>query len=300
MTRAQLIKQALIGIAVLVATASPTLSSEAPQQVQLTGCVRDFIEKAKPNGHPDFENKPSAGFSIYCKNVATTLGPQNRPVLNPTLGYKITTQWKDNQNRPICYTLFGQPGDVAGVQGVQNNGGITSAASFEQWFKDVPGVNLSMPLTLTLVRNPDGKYVFDDKIDPEYASLGGFFPIDGELFGNSGPAPNGGAAPDHNYHFTFELHTNFTYDADANQVFQFIGDDDVWVFIDGKLVIDLGGVHSAKEQFVDLDRLDLVDGQTYPLSFFFAERHRTASNFRIETNLVLSTPNYPSVTAAFD
>jgi fibro-slime domain-containing protein len=153
---------------------------------------------------------------------------------------------------------------------------------------------MSQALTLNLFRQADGSYVFDDKLDSYYVSKGGFFPIDNQLFGNSGGNPK------HNFHFTLELHTLFTYDADANQTFKFIGDDDVWVFIDGKLVIDLGGVHSAKEQFVELNRLGLVDGQNYMLDFFFAERHRTQSNFRIQTNLMLMTDSSPAITAAYD
>ena len=65
-------------------------------------------------------------------------------------------------------------------------------------------------------------------------------------------------------------------------------------------MIDLGGVHAAHDQFVDLNRLGLTDGESYPLDFFFAERHRTQSNFRIQTNLLLATPTLPTITSGFD
>jgi fibro-slime domain-containing protein len=59
-------------------------------------------------------------------------------------------------------------------------------------------------------------------------------------------------------------------------------------------------VHAAVEQFVDVSRLGLVDGETYSLDFFFAERHRTQSNFRIVTNLFLETVAPPTISAVFD
>ena len=144
-------------------------------------------------------------------------------------------------------------------------------------------MNISQRLTLTLVRQENGHYVFDDKLDPKYQDLGGFFPIEDQLFGNPG------GRPDRNFHFTVEMHMDFEYDADGDQFFKFTGDDDVWVFVNGELVIDLGGVHAAHDQYVDLNRLGLADGETYQLDFFFAERHRTQSNFRITTNLPLES-----------
>lgn len=270
------------------------LADDPPEFIELTGVVRDFRERTVQGGHPDFERRPANGFALYCGNIEHELDADRKPVFKGG-GFKVTGHWRDSMGRRIAPHMYDASlGDSAGSKGATDPGAIQSVESFRQWFRDTPGTNMSKPLTLRFQRQSNGSYVFDDKTDPYYANLGGFFPIDGQLFGNSPGSPH------HNYHFTFELHTEFTYDADGHQVFQFIGDDDVWVFIDNKLVIDLGGVHGATDQFVDLNRLDLVDGQTYSLSFFFAERHRTQSNFRIVTNLKLQSVTLPTVSAAFD
>jgi fibro-slime domain-containing protein len=96
-----------------------------------------------------------------------------------------------------------------------------------------------------------------------------------------------------NYGFTFELHAKFTYKRGTGQNFRFQGDDDVWVYINGRLVIDLGGLHSAENAEVNLDNLDLTDGMTYPLDFFFAERRVVASRLTINTSLELRPPDDP-------
>jgi fibro-slime domain-containing protein len=148
-------------------------------------------------------------------------------------------------------------------------GFIQSIDSFHQWYNTVPGVNQAFALELYLQPNAN-KYSFESH---------SFFPLDGSGFGNEGQ--------NHNFSFTFELHTRFLYK--GGEAFQFSGDDDLWVFINGKLAIDLGGVHAASTQNINLDtaaqRLGITPNNEYALDFFQAERHATQSNFQIDTTL---------------
>ncbi|UCD75789.1 MAG: fibro-slime domain-containing protein [Phycisphaerales bacterium] len=283
----------LAGGALGLLTSSSALAGDPPATIDVTGTVRDFRERTEDGGHPDFEQRPMHGFARYVDNIASDIGAEDRPVFVGG-GYKIAENWRDVEHRPICRLLYDpELGDIEGTLAQQDNGGITSSESFALWYTDELGVNLAKPLTITLALQPDGRYVFDDRLDPVYAERGGFFPIDDDLFGNSPKS-------DHNFHFTYELHLECEYDSTGKQFFMFIGDDDVWVFVNGKLVIDLGGVHAALDQYIDMDRLGLKDGETYRIDFFFAERFRPQSNFRIETNIPVRTAGLPSTTAAFD
>lgn len=107
-----------------------------------------------------------------------------------------------------------------------------------------------------------------------------FFPIDGKGFGNEGHQ--------HNYSFSMELHSEFTYTGD--EFLEFTGDDDVWVFINGKLALDLGGIHEPRSgsfRTKDIEHShDLEVGRTYRFDLFFAERHVVQSNLLLTTNIV--------------
>lgn len=147
----------------------------------------------------------------------------------------------------------------------------TSKEHFDQWYRTGEW-NREVLYTLPL-EGQEGHLTF---------SSSSFFPIDDQGFGNEGR--------DHNYAFTFELHTEFTYT--GGEVFTFVGDDDLWVFINRKLAVDVGGLHPAESATIRLDeaaeRLGIEVGETYPLSLFHAERHTWHSNFHIETNIVFT------------
>ncbi len=228
----------LAGLAVAILLGAPT--SVRAQAFQPSTIELLGTIRDFHQSHPDMQYRIAVDPGI----VEPILGPDGKPVYTTSRPYTLTTHGRD---------------------------------LFDQWYRDVPGVNLAAPLPLTLTNSaaaPD-IYTFDSS---------SFFPIDGQLFGNEGQ--------NHNYSFTFELHTRFTYR--GGETFQFRGDDDVFVFVNHHLVIDLGGVHGPLAASVALDsvadQLGLSTGGAYDLDFFFAERYCCGSNFRMQTSILLEQP----------
>ena len=284
-------------------SATPTLDRGVCEITYLAATVRDFAS-SRAKGSPFYNSEfgPGrgcwrGGWSGIKGMVDTILGPGRKPVRSAhDTGSFYPNQWTW-ANRCTYDTLPGLQAEI-GDSGIATN-----------WFRTVEGKNAEtcrdIPLTLDSV---NGNYAHNS---PRYFPIDDFTKLDNGADNPYFDRINGDDGRTHNYGFCLESHGSFEYK--KGQTFKFRGDDDVWFFIDNRLVVDLGGIHGPWEDSVKLDTIGsvitsrwvnnvqvydtvrtaarLVEGRTYNFDFFFCERNPQGSSMRIETSMNLRTNN---------
>ncbi len=167
-----------------------------------------------------------------------------------------------------CVEVDDTPASVGGADPAS----VASNGTFAQWFNEVPGVNMEAQARMVFSKDATGalKYSTND-----------FRPIDGEMLEEGAYGAN--------RNFTLEMDGSFYYTPCSGQFLEFFGDGDAFVYVDGKLVLEMAGNNLGITQYVDMDRLGLTPGEAHELKFFYAQRSCGASRFSLRTNVDLMT-----------
>jgi len=245
------------------------------------GTVYRATQEATSWEEPQWNNQTWAPFD--CENDGTD--PTDQTIISRRIFTALVRDHSADQDNFQGAASAGGKGmvlDTLSSTGVpiKNSEKVDPGSSnLNEWFVTKDGNDTCIDMIWKQTSEGNWEYDSDD--------YGGFFPIDDFNHANNSKNVYG-----HNYHFTMELHLQFKYEEGTAQLFEFIGDDDVWIFINGTLAIDIGGIHGPQAGSVNLDteksKLDLIDGQTYALDIFFCERQTTGSNFRASTSIDIS------------
>ena len=232
--------------------------------------------------------------------LLAVLGAQSVRSIKPTQLFDCTVQDfplntpnKDFDGSAQCSTFSTNPVVKKAVMDTLNSQNMIqynvatdafdSAASFAEWFHASPN-SITLPTSVPL-----------SKVGTlwQYDSMA-FYPTSGQGY------DKGGTVDSKNY-FGSRCSSKFVYK--GGETFVWRGNDDMWVFVNGKLMIDAGGIHNAKkteeaEYTVNMDDFSLTKGCRVDIRLFFADRcSRTGSNFRIQTSM---EPVRPSETVGND
>ena len=268
-----------------------------------------FYDFRTDRTNPEFE-APNHG-DVYHNMVSTFLGGDKKPILgnNPHRNYYIKYWFSDwNTNGAKGDNTIPYYKNLPGYHGNPPGGGNWDDENFfpdDQWlvgasyYNQLKTKNVGHDTSFKNVVVQDS-LVFTQVSGSEYQYTNySFYPLDGKGFEANGGVRDWNVAKDvnsckwkgpanHNYGFTMEIHRTFI--KIPGLTFEFKGDDDVWLFIDNKLAMDLGGCHDITTNSVNIDALGLNDGQEYSFDFFYCERHSSSSDIQVTTNMLIYVP----------
>jgi fibro-slime domain-containing protein len=256
--------------------------STKPDKLVLPIVYRDFKAWNVTGGHVDFAHFQGNGRG-YAGIAQPTLGPAGVPV-------HVTGCWPTpGAGYPSLLTANGCP------PGNANPTWDPAIDWFGMWYVDNATYNKTVVETITLPPIAGGAFRYEDL---------SFFPLNGKGW-DAGQAGT-------NYGFTSVVRTWFEYTGTSS--LSFYGDDDVWVYVNKKLAVDLGGTHQQATGSVTLDAttghgyvcdfvapgnaypspacspalanghdvdLGLQMGKVYEIAVFQAERFPTESNYQL-------------------
>eukprot|EP00208_Stichococcus_sp_RCC1054_P006162 CAMPEP_0206137638 /NCGR_PEP_ID=MMETSP1473-20131121/2729_1 /ASSEMBLY_ACC=CAM_ASM_001109 /TAXON_ID=1461547 /ORGANISM="Stichococcus sp, Strain RCC1054" /LENGTH=705 /DNA_ID=CAMNT_0053530825 /DNA_START=617 /DNA_END=2734 /DNA_ORIENTATION=- len=138
-----------------------------------------------------------------------------------------------------------------------------SAIDFNQWWNVATTYSQDAILTFAEMLDSSGIKAFIFAQAP-------FFPLNGQLLGAANPSAN-------NRYFTIEAHYSVLYRATSAPAFSFTTTLDLFVYLNGERIVNMGGVHALNTTTVDLTTLGLQDGLVYDVDLFLAQRHGPGS-----------------------